>query len=146
MYTLDKPSHQEYPVLLEIWEASVRATHHFLSEQDIAFYKQLIQEYQVFHKVDITIVRNQDGEILGFMGVADEKLEMIFLKPAARGKGIGKMLLKHAVEALRVSKVDVNEQNEQAVKFYNHLGFKVIGRSELDDQGKPYPILRLQLM
>lgn len=41
--------------------------------------------------------------------------------------------------------VDVNEQNEQAHRFYLSQGFKQVGRSELDDDGRPYPILNLCL-
>ena len=39
----------------------------------------------------------------------------------------------------------VNEQNPQARGFYEHMGFTVRERSETDDQGNPYPILRMVL-
>jgi putative acetyltransferase len=146
MYKLDNPTKSEYPVLLQIWENSVRATHHFLSEDDIAFYKRILQEKQVFDLVHLTVIRNADNVILGFMGVADEKLEMLFIQPEARGMGIGKTLLKHGVAALNIRKVDVNEQNEPAIQFYKHFGFQVISRSERDEMGKPFPILHMQLM
>lgn len=42
-------------------------------------------------------------------------------------------------------KVDVNEQNNHALGFYEHIGFKVVGRSPLDGQGEPYPILHMAL-
>ena len=73
-------------------------------------------------------------------------LKMIFLHPDARGKGIGKMLLKYAIADLKVTKVDVNEQNAEALQFYEHFGFTVISRSALDGTGKPYPILHMQLV
>ena len=79
------------------------------------------------------------------MGVSEDSLEMIFLSPDMIGKGIGKMLLKHAIDDLKISRVDVNEQNKEAVEFYKHFGFKVISRSEIDGTGKPYPILHMQL-
>ena len=79
------------------------------------------------------------------MGVSEGTLEMMFLVPAAIGKGIGKMLIKHAIENLKITRVDVNEQNEKALRFYEHFGFKIISRSELDGTGKPYPILHMQL-
>jgi putative acetyltransferase len=40
---------------------------------------------------------------------------MLFVDPVARGKGIGKLLMQYAIEEHKISKVDVNEQNEQAV-------------------------------
>ena len=34
---------KDYPELSELWEASVHSTHHFLSEEDIQYYKPLVQ-------------------------------------------------------------------------------------------------------
>ena len=70
---------------------------------------------------------------------------MLFIHPGFRGKSIGKTLLDYSINILGVTKVDVNEQNEQAVGFYKHCNFKTIGRSELDSTGKPYPILHMEL-
>ena len=145
MYKLDTPNKAEYNTLLEIWESSVRATHHFLKEEDIQFFKKIIQEKDVFSHVELSCVRDLKNNMLGFMGVSGENLEMIFIDAGFIGKGIGKMLLLHAIENLNIRKVDVNEQNESALKFYEHFGFKIISRSELDGTGKPYPILHMQL-
>ena len=145
-FILATPERTDYPTLLTLWEASVRATHHFLHEGDIEFFKKIIQEESVFDSVNLTVVRKDQGEILGFMGVARNRLEMMFLTPEARGKGIGKLLLKHAIEQLKINLVDVNEQNEAARQFYEHVGFTVVSRSELDGSGKPYPILHMQLL
>lgn len=125
-------------------EASVRATHHFLSEEDILYFKSLILNGHL-KAVHLTCVKDEAGRILGFMGVHEDSLEMLFLHPDARGKGIGKHLILHGINDLKVKKVDVNEQNPQAVGFYKQLGFEVVSRSELDGLGKPYPILHMQL-
>ncbi|MGY0040997.1 GNAT family N-acetyltransferase [Pedobacter sp. NJ-S-72] len=82
---------------------------------------------------------------MGFMGIESDKLEMLFIHPAAMGKGIGKNLLEHAIQAFKVSKVDVNEDNRQAVGFYEKMGFKTISRSALDGMGKPFPILHITI-
>ena|SRR5688572_8267719 len=145
MYKLDTPKKTEYAALLEIWESSVRATHHFLEEEDIHYFKKIILEKDVFSHVELSCVRDQENNMLGFMGVSSENLEMIFIDAPFIGKGIGKMLLRHAIENLNIKKVDVNEQNGAALKFYEHFGFKIISRSELDGTGKPYPILHMQL-
>lgn len=145
LYTLDTPQKIEFDVLLSIWESSVRATHHFLKTEDIQFFKRIIQERQIFDLVSLTCVRDVNDDILGFMGVSGQSLEMIFLDPRAMGKGIGKILLRYAIDNLGVTKVDVNEQNHGAFKFYEHFGFKTVSRSELDETGKPYPILHMQL-
>lgn len=134
----------EYPALVMVWEASVRETHHFLKEEDILYFRPLILNTYL-DAVELRCARDGQGKILGFLGVADHNLEMLFLHPNSRGMGIGKKLLDCAIDELEVQKVDVNEQNEQAVGFYEHYGFEIIGRSELDASGKPYPILHMKL-
>ncbi len=132
----------DYPRIMEIWEASVRATHHFLTEADIQFYKPLILD-QYLDAVDLYCTKTDDT-ITGFLGLSDGMVQMLFIHPDARGLGIGKALLQFAMEK-GIRKVDVNEQNQQAVGFYQHMGFMVIDRSEVDGTGKPYPILSMEL-
>ena len=134
----------DYLKLIEIWESSVRATHDFLVEEDLQALKPLILE-QYFDAVELRCAKDAQGEILGFCGVHGGNIEMLFISPDARGKGIGTMLTANAIHELGASKVDVNEQNEQALGFYLHIGFKVIGRSPVDGQGKPYPLLHMAL-
>ena len=82
---------------------------------------------------------------MGFIGVADEKVEMLFLDPKYFGNGIGKKLLSFAVDELNADKVDVNEQNTKALKFYQKFGFEIVERTDKDDQGRSYPLLRMKL-
>jgi putative acetyltransferase len=134
----------DYLEIVEVWEASVRATHHFLKEEHIQFFKPLIlRDY--LKMVDLWCVRNERKSIVGFLGVADVNVEMLFLHPSVIGKGIGKQLTEFAIQKLNASKVDVNEQNGEAVKFYEHMGFLTKSRSEKDGLGKPFPILHMEL-
>jgi putative acetyltransferase len=143
-YQIDTILESEYPEVVEVWEASVRATHAFLKEEDITYFKPLI--LLVYLKaVDLRCVRNDQHKITGFLGVAENKIEMLFIHPNAMGKGIGKTLVEYALKHMHATKVDVNEQNQQAVGFYEHVGFKTISKSELDSLGKPYPILHMEL-
>lgn len=135
----------DYRELLDVWEASVRETHDFLREQDLLELKPLIYE-QYFGAVDLTCVKGGSGEILGFCGVLDGNIEMLFIAPQARGAGIGSLLLDDAVTAQGATRVDVNEQNPQALGFYRQKGFSVTDRSPLDGLGKPYPLLHMVLM
>lgn len=130
--------------LIEIWEQSVRATHDFLAEADIVALKPLILEHY-FDAVNLNMAQQDDGEILGFCGVSEGNIEMLFISPTARGKGVGARLAAHAIRTQGASKVDVNEQNAQALGFYEHIGFVVTGRSALDGQGRPYPLLHMTL-
>ncbi|MEH8030778.1 GNAT family N-acetyltransferase [Gallibacterium anatis] len=125
--------------LLDLWQASVEATHHFLSAEEIAAIRPYVPE--AFKGVEHLFLAEEDSEIIGFMGINGTKLEMLFIAPEQRGKGIGKTLLQHGIEKLSVNSLTVNEQNPQAVGFYQHMGFQTVERHELDEQGNPYPIL-----
>lgn len=142
MKTILPAEQQHYSQLVDVWEASVRATHDFLTEEDINFFRPLILQ-QYLSSVSAYYIAGDDSQILGFIGVADGNIEMLFIHPDSRGKGIGKRLLKYAIEELGAKRVDVNEQNQQGVDFYLYMGFKVAGRSETDGTGKPFPLLHL---
>ncbi len=133
----------EYKILTQIWENSVRATHTFLSEEDINFFKPELKKY--LYKVNLFAYKDKLGNICGFIGIDEDKVEMLFIDSKYFKKGIGKKLLKYAIENYGTSKLDVNEQNENAVDFYKHLGFEVISRSDRDGFGKPFPILHMSL-
>jgi putative acetyltransferase len=123
-----------------VWRTAVAATHGFLAEADRdAIEARLASDY--FPHVDL-VVAEHDGVVVGFAGMAGERLEMLFVDDAERGRGIGTLLLAHVVGP-GVTAVDVNEQNPQAVAFYRRRGFDVVGRSSLDDDGRPYPLLHL---
>ncbi|WP_279473761.1 GNAT family N-acetyltransferase [Aeromonas caviae] len=141
---IDAAQKCDHPTLITIWEASVRASHHFLQEADIAALRPLILEHY-FDAVTLNCARVDNGEIVGFIGVAEGNIEMLFVAPAGMGQGVGCQLVAHAIANLGARRVDVNEQNEPALGFYRHLGFEVVGRSALDGQGKPYPLLHLSL-
>lgn len=127
----------------DLWEQSVRASHHFLIEQDIAVLRPLIlNEY--LKSVELRGAMDR-GRLCGFVGINDRKIEMLFVDPDQMGKGIGSALLKHAVYTMGAVKVDVNEQNEKAHSFYKKFGFVDVRRSEVDGLGKPYPIVHMQL-
>ncbi|HBL03781.1 MAG TPA: acetyltransferase [Aeromonas salmonicida] len=140
---IEQAKTRDHSTLISIWEASVRATHHFLPEAEIDVLKPLILEHY-FAAVDLVCARDETG-IAGFCGVHDGNIEMLFLAPEARGRGIGRLLVAHAISRQGATRVDVNEQNVQALGFYQRMGFVVVGRSPLDGQGKPYPLLHMVL-
>lgn len=142
--TIETPTKADYLEIVNVWEASVRATHDFIPSSYVDTLRPMVLN-QYLDLVKLRCIRNEAGNIIGFSGVAEDGLEMLFIHPDWRGRGVGKALLKYTIEEQGVTKVDVNEQNEQAVGFYLKMGFKVIGRSALDGQGQPYPLLHMQL-
>lgn len=130
--------------LLEVWEDSVKATHLFLSNEEIENIKEYVPQAlkEVSHLI---IMENENNQPIAFMGIEDKKLDMLFIKNIERGKGLGKLLLNYGIENYNVNELTVNEQNPKAKGFYEHLGFKTYKRTELDEQGNHYPILYMKL-
>ena len=125
IYELQERTPQQLERLLMIWEASVRATHHFLSDAEVKQIKNYVP--QALQSVSHLIVAvDASDEPIGFMGTEQNRLEMLFLSPAERGKGIGKQLVQYGIQQYGIQAVTVNEQNPQAVGFYEHLGFVYI--------------------
>ncbi|WP_334127117.1 GNAT family N-acetyltransferase [Empedobacter brevis] len=137
-----KIEEKDFSQLKEIWESAVINTHDFLAKEDFEFYKINLPNY--FPHVLLYGFEKED-KLVGFVGVAEQNLEMLFIHNDFRRKGIGRMLLNFSIEKLEVKSVDVNEQNKQAVDFYLNQRFKIISRSEKDSEGKDYPILHLSL-
>lgn len=141
--TLQTPHPGDYPALVEVWEASVRATHDFLPD----YYIVLLREQVLRHYLDAVMLiccKDARQRICGFAGVTNGQVAMLFVAPEYRGQGVGKRLLRYAVAELDAERLDVNEQNLQALGFYLHEGFEVVGRSETDGLGQPYPLLHLR--
>ena len=128
--------------LLGVWESSVRATHLFLSEQEIEGIKQYVP--QALRVVPHLIIAEEDGAIAAFAGIDGRKIEMLFVAAKSRGRGIGRQLLQYAFDVYAVNELAVNEQNPQAIAFYEHMGFRVYKRSDIDEQGNAYPILYMK--
>lgn len=126
-----------------VWKHSVKETHLFLSDQEIENIAELIPTY--LNKITHLIVaENELNEPVAFMGIDDKKLEMLFINPNERGKGLGKELITYGIVHYDINELGVNEQNEQATAFYKHMGFQTYNRSETDEQGNPYPILYMK--
>lgn len=129
--------------LLEVWESSVRATHLFLSNDEIDNIRQYVP--QALKGVPhLAVAENETGDLIGFMGISGQMLEMLFVSAQERGKGVGKQLLTYGMEHYAVRELAVNEQNPQAKGFYEHMGFQVYKRTDLDEQGNPYPLLYMK--
>ncbi len=133
---------QEFPALVCIWRSAIDATHDFLSAEDRdQIERALPSDY--LPAVRLT-VGEMAGQPVGFAGTAGDRLEMLFVDDAFRGRGVGAALLDYVSRDLGVAELDVNEQNPQAVAFYSRRGFRVTGRSELDGSGRPYPLLHMR--
>jgi putative acetyltransferase len=132
-------------VLFDIWLRSVQATHAFVSAEDIQSFIPLVRDYLAASEPEFWVLLSDSGAIMGFMGLSGNAMESLFLAPEFHGQGGGRRLVRHAQALHGELTTSVNEQNEGACRFYAACGFVVEGRSELDDTGRPYPLLHMRL-
>ncbi|MDP1088410.1 acetyltransferase [Klebsiella pneumoniae] len=127
--------------LTAIWCRSVDATHDFLTK---AYRKELEEMVRAFlPEAPLWVAVNTEDQPLAFMLLTGDHMDALFVDPDVRSCGVGKLLIEHALSLTPKLTTNVNEQNEQAVGFYQKMGFRVTGRSETDDLGQPYPLLNL---
>lgn len=131
--------------LLDIWLRSVGTTHTFVSEADARSLVPEVRDYLASGETEFWVASDDSGALMGFMGMCGSKMEALFLAPEYHRRGVGRRMVRHAQALHGELTVDVNEQNTSAHAFYEACGFTVVGRSELDEQGRPYPLLHLRL-
>jgi putative acetyltransferase len=132
-------------VLVDIWLRSVHATHTFLSEEDIQSLLPATRDYLTSDEPELWVLCTDSGTVMGFMGMAESELAALFLAPEFRGRGGGRQLVRHAQQLRGELTVTVNEQNVAAHGFYAACGFVVEGRSDVDDAGRPFPLLHMRM-
>jgi putative acetyltransferase len=137
-----KPYEEKYrEQMISVWEKSVRATHHFVSSEEVDRLKELVKKID-FNSYSVYCLTSE-SKVLGFLGVEDDVIETLFLDPDYIGQQLGTKLINFALDELKATKVNVNEQNLNAVKFYSKFGFVTYERTEEDSEG--YPILKMKL-
>lgn len=128
-----------------IWADSVRATHDFLKPEDFIDLSDILRR-AYFPDADLIVAKDESGTLVGFMGMSETMIDALFLHPDVFRQGLGRRFIDEAQARVgeQALRVDVNEQNPGSSAFYRQCGFEVIGRSDLDDQGRPYPLLHLE--
>ncbi len=144
IYELEKRTPEMLAELTAVWEQSVRPTYNFLSEREIQEIKKYVPS--ALSNAEHLIVSEKDKNIVAFAGTEKDKLEMLFLLPFERGKGLGKRLLQYGINNYGIITLTVNERNPQAVDFYKHMGFEVYKRTDNDEESNPYPLLYMRLI
>lgn len=135
----------ELVTLLVLWERSVRASHNFLTEADIVFYRPLVAQYLATVGLELYVLADLRDRPIGFMALAGQAIDALFLEPVHRRRGFGRRLIAYA-QSLRggALTVEVNTQNVAARGFYEALGFVVVSSSPIDDTGRPHGVLRMR--
>lgn len=134
---------EEYAALAEIWRSAVTATHAFLTREDVDRYEaRILDAYLPRHDVHVAV--DPDGRPVGFIGLDGHHVDMLFVHDDARGRGVGRALLAWAAQGRPVLTLDVNEQNPAARGFYASQGFEETGRSPVDGEGRPFPLVHMR--
>jgi putative acetyltransferase len=144
-FHLRRAKSTDYVSMLTLWERSVRTTHGFLEEDDIETLRPLVAEEFTGATVDWWLLTDDVNRAVGFLGYSTDCIEGLFIDPDFRRRGAGSSLMAHAERlASGPLHVDVNEQNDDARRFYEAMGFVVVGRSETDGAGRPFPLLHMR--
>jgi len=132
--------------LVDLWERSVRATHHFLTPHDVTTLRPLVAAELANEGFGWWVAESAVGQPLGFLGFASDAIEGLFVDPDHAGQGVGRGLVEHAQNLAggAALTVDVNEQNAAGARFYEKLGFTIVGRSPTDASGRPFPLLHMR--
>lgn len=126
-----------------VWEKSVRATHHFVTSEEVERLKELVKQID-FNSYSVFCLTS-GNTVLGFLGVENDVIETLFLDPDYIGQKLGAKLMNFALHELKADKVNVNEQNIEAIKFYAKFGFVAYERTEKDAEWNDYPVLKMKL-
>ncbi|AKM45267.1 acetyltransferase [Burkholderia contaminans] len=127
---------------VEIWRGAVDATHDFLSPEDRRAIDEMVCGF--LPQALLWLAVDTNDYPLAFMFIENGHMQALFVDPACRGTGIGAALVRHGLTLHPTMTTDVNEQNSQAMGFYEKMGFERTGRSSVDDQGRPYPLIHLE--
>ncbi|ALH79686.1 acetyltransferase [Sphingopyxis macrogoltabida] len=142
MLTIRKSTSADAVRVIQIWRDAVDATHDFLTREDRIAIEEEVRSF--LPAAPLWLAVDRSDQPLGFMLLDGSSMEALFIDPAHRSRGVGRMLVEHALTLLPTLTTDVNEQNAQAVGFYERMGFVRTGRSDRDGQGRPYPLIHLR--
>ncbi|PVM86839.1 acetyltransferase [Caulobacter radicis] len=128
--------------VVEIWRRAVDATHDFLKPEDRVAIEAEVLAFLPTAPMWLAV---DDADVaVAFMLLDGAHMQALFVDPEHRGTGVGRTLVALALATRPSLTTDVNEQNVQAVGFYERIGFSVTGRSPVDGQGRAYPLVHLR--
>lgn len=131
-------------LIADIWKRSVEATHDFLSPEEIERLRRTLPPI-LANAEHLVVGRDGKGDARAFMTVNGDEIDMLFVEPESRNRGMGSELVSLAIEHLGARKLTVHGQNTEAVGFYEHMGLVVTG-SALDDWGgAPHRVLTMEV-
>jgi putative acetyltransferase len=134
----------DFEAMTEVWHSAVKETHAFIHKSEIEGYRARLSTEFFPSTHEIWVATDEDESVIGFIGMNDDEVGMLFVDAEHHGEGVGTALIDLVTEGRPVLEVEVNEQATQAVGFYTALGFEMVSRSPVDSDGNPFPLLRMR--
>ena len=119
--------------VMEIWLGGNKDAHPFIPPEYWESHREMVREQLLQAKV---YVYKTEGSIQGFIGLQDDSIAGIFVKPESRCAGIGKQLLDYVKKRHAALTLQVYTKNRRAVDFYKREGFSVIAEGTEEENGE----------
>lgn len=119
--------------IIKIWLNGNIETHHFVAKQYWKAHVPMVRKQLLQAEV---YVYETDGVIQGFVGMQENYIAGIFVKKQWRCMGIGKQLLNYIKQIYTILSLNVYQQNERAIKFYQQEGFSIISEDVEENTGQ----------
>ncbi|MDN6640699.1 MAG: N-acetyltransferase [Tetragenococcus sp.] len=116
--------------VISIWlQENIRA-HDFISE---TYWKsQFDSVKEQLPQTEIYVYVDNDGKIVGFIGLVDHYIAGLFVTSEKQSKGIGKQLLDYCKARKNKLTLEVYQKNQRAIRFYQKEEF-VIKEATIDE-------------
>ena len=125
--------------VVDLWLKSSIKAHSFI---EASFWEgQVSAMREVYIPSADTWVAEYEGMLVGFVSLNEEMLAALFVHPFFQGNGIGKQLLRFAMEQSDSLVLSVYKENKRAMDFYRKQGFEAVQEQVDKHTGMPEVIM-----
>ena len=112
--------------VMRIWLDCNLEVHNFIYKDyfisNYSYVKEQMKQSNIF-------IYENNGKILGFIGIDNGFIQGIFVSKTSRSKGIGKKLIDFCKEKYITLSLKVYEKNKRAISFYKNQEFRIYSKS-----------------
>ena len=125
--------------LLDIWLKANIQSHNFISND---YWEKMLPTVRKYYLPNTdTFVFEDKRQIKGFISIIDDKyVGALFVSPNYQNNKVGTKLINYAKKIYPELSLKVFVKNEDALRFYQRLGFKIIDE-QIDDSTKEKELL-----
>ncbi|OQS13118.1 GNAT family N-acetyltransferase [Nocardia donostiensis] len=127
-------------VVLDLWSRAARQAHPFIPDEGRGERARKMRE--IYLRQADNWVAELDQTVVGLLGMIGSEIGGLFVAPEAHRRGIGRMLVEHALAMHGNVTLEVYEGNATARAVYDRLGFTELARRVDADTGHTMIALR----